>query len=453
MLVQSIVVQNLFLQKTCLINFHFNSSVCGSHNHTTETKEDNDIQRYVTNLGMCASLIENIPSVLVVLFLGPWSDKNGRKLPMMFPLIGLVLSISIYMLNYWFESWPAEYILFASIPTGLCGGSASLFMSINSYIADVSTPETRTSRISLLYGFITVSLPVSMFSSIYIYIYGGYVAIWGTSLTLAAIAFMYLTFFVTDTRGAVKNKENGALQDPSGLNVITEADESIIQNLWKCFTVTFQKRSGYKRATLCFLLVSMSLYVFSSVPGTVSYLYVRKKFGWDQPQYALFATIVSIITVFGNFLLLPFLSSVLKIRDSLVGLIALTGNIFAYIFQAFANTPHMFYIGSIGLVLSTATGVVIRSMLSKTVPSNELTHVYSVLAAFESIVPLMSSPAFSILYESTLVAFPGCVYLFGGGVLSIVLVLILVVFLLHLKENSTLPPYTTIENDPIVEVM
>ena len=49
--------------------------------------------------------------------------------------------------------------------------------------------------------------------------------------------------------------------------------------------------------------------------------------------------------ILGNFLLLPFLSSVLKIRDSLVGLIALTGNIFAYIFQAFANTPHMFYIG------------------------------------------------------------------------------------------------------------
>lgn len=115
-----------------------------------------------------------------------------------------------------------------------------------------------------------------MFSSIYIYIYGGYVAIWGTSLTLAAIAFMYLTFFVTDTRGAVKNKENGALQDPSGLNVITEADESIIQNLWKCFTVTFQKRSGYKRATLCFLLVSMSLYVFSS--GESSSHYEDKSF-------------------------------------------------------------------------------------------------------------------------------------------------------------------------------
>jgi len=451
-LVQSIVVQNLFLKKACSVNFNFNSSVCESHNHTVETKEDDDIQRYVTNLSMCASLIENIPSVLIVLFLGPWSDRNGRIVPMMFPLIGLALAISIYMLNYWFESWPAEYLLFASVPTGLCGGSASLFMSINSYIADISTPETRTSRISLLYGFITVSLPVSMFSSIYIYTYGGFMATWGTSLALTAIAFIYLTFFLSDTRGGVKEKDDRSLPDHARLNRLLEADDSALKNVWKCFTVTFQRRSGFKRPTLCVLLLAMSLYVFASVPGTVSYLYVRKKFAWEQPQYALFTTIVSIITVLGSFLLLPLLSSVLKIRDSLVGIIALSGNIFAFIFQGFADTPYLFYIGSTGLVLSTAIGVVIRSMLSKTVPKNELSHVYSVLAAFESIVPLMSSPAFSILYESTLVAFPGCVYLFAGGILFIDLILIMTVFLLQLKDD-TLTPYVTINNEPIVEVM
>jgi len=454
-IVQAIVVQNLFLQKTCRVNFHLNASACAPHNHTTTTTlhhDDDDIQRYVTNLSMCASLIENIPSVLIVLFLGPWSDRNGRKLSMMFPLIGLVLATLTYVLNYWFESWPAEYLLFASVPIGLSGGSAALFMSINSYIADVSTAETRTSRISLLYGFITVSLPVSMFSSIYIYTYGGYIAIWGTSLGLAAIAFIYLSFFVTDTRSSLKEKDEGALQDRSGRSAAAALDGSAIENLWKCFTVTFQKRTGYKRASMCLLLVAMSLYVFSSVPGTVSYLYVRRMFDWDQPEYALFTTIVSIITVLGSFLLLPLLSSYFKVRDSVVGMIAIGGNIFAYIFQGFAVAPHMFYIGSTGFVLSTAIGVVIRSMLSKTVPANELSHVYSVLAAFESIVPLMSSPAFSLLYESTLAAFPGCIYLFASGVLSVALILILIVFLLQVAESQLAVPYSQLESESVVEI-
>jgi len=72
-IVQAIVVQNLFLQKTCRVNFHLNASACAPHNHTTTTTlhhDDDDIQRYVTNLSMCASLIENIPSVLIVLFPG-----------------------------------------------------------------------------------------------------------------------------------------------------------------------------------------------------------------------------------------------------------------------------------------------------------------------------------------------------------------------------------------------
>jgi len=139
-----------------------------------------------------------------------------------------------------------------------------LSCSTSSYIADISTPETRTSRISLLYGFITVSLPVSMFSSIYIYTYGGFMATWGTSLALTAIAFIYLTFFLSDTRGGVKEKDDRSLPDHARLNRLLEADDSALKNVWKCFTVTFQRRSGFKRPTLCVLLLAMSLYVFAS---------------------------------------------------------------------------------------------------------------------------------------------------------------------------------------------
>jgi len=446
-IVQSIVVQNLYLQKTCAINLHLNSSICDSRNHSVQTQDDDNIQRYVTYLNVVASFIENIPSVLVVLFLGPWSDKIGRKTPMVCPLVGLFISTLIYVLNYWFPLWPAEYLLFASIPTGLSGGATALFMSMNSYIADVSSSETRTSRISLLYGFLTVSFPVSMFSSIYIYTYGGYLAIWGTSLAIATIAVFYLIFFVSESQCRKENDED----EDENPGELFASEDSVVQNVWKCFLTTFRERTEYKRAAVCILLVSMSLYVFAQVPSTVSYLYVRKRFEWDQPQYALFSTVASIITVLGSFLLLPLLSSYFKIHDCVVGVIALVGNIVFYVCQAAAETPEMMYFGSIGLVLTTATGVVIRSMLSKQVPRNELSHVYSVLASFESIVPLMASPAFNILYESTLDAFPGCVFIFASGVLLVLVVLLLVVFLLQWRESNTLP-YNSIETEPVVEI-
>ena len=37
-----------------------------------------------------------------------------------------------------------------------------------------------------------------------------------------------------------------------------------------------------------------------TVPGSVAYLYARKLFGWDQPQFALFSTISSLAAVAGK---------------------------------------------------------------------------------------------------------------------------------------------------------
>ena len=126
------MTQNLYLDKTCVVNFQLNLTDCSTHNHTNETDSvhTTEIQNYVSNLNIYGSLIENVPSIIVVLFLGPWSERNGRKLPMIFPLIGHICSVSMYMLNYYFASWPAEYILFASILWGLFGGSATMMMAL-----------------------------------------------------------------------------------------------------------------------------------------------------------------------------------------------------------------------------------------------------------------------------------------------------------------------------------
>ena len=44
-------------------------------------------------------------------YLGPWSDKNGRRPIMLIPIVGVVLSTLTYLLNYLAESWPAELLM------------------------------------------------------------------------------------------------------------------------------------------------------------------------------------------------------------------------------------------------------------------------------------------------------------------------------------------------------
>lgn len=113
-----------------------------------------------------------------------------------------------------------------------------------------------------------MSYPTANFISIYIYSYGGFYAIWGTSLAIGVITLLYIAFVIKDSRGAEENQSDAS----SMVNFISEDDTAnnqcsfgfVASNLWECFAVTFQARNGYKRACLVILLVAMCLFVFQS---------------------------------------------------------------------------------------------------------------------------------------------------------------------------------------------
>lgn len=117
-----------------------------------------------------------------------------------------------------------------------------------------------------------ISYPTASFISIYIYSYGGYYAIWGTSLGVGLITLLYIIFVIKDSRG----RESEELQNDAALSVNFDAEDPensqfnfffVVSNLWECFAVTFQPRNGYKRACLAILLGSMCLFVFQSMFG------------------------------------------------------------------------------------------------------------------------------------------------------------------------------------------
>lgn len=143
-------------------------------------------------------------------------------------------------------------------------------------MADITNTQSRTSRLSIMYGSMTISYPIASFVSIYIYTYGGYFAIWGTSLGLGTIALLYIIFWIKDSRGLESEDEQVESSYSPSVNFGQDDEElvalrtarcrcgSVALNLWECFTVTFQPRNGYKRACLSILLASMCVYVSQS---------------------------------------------------------------------------------------------------------------------------------------------------------------------------------------------
>jgi hypothetical protein len=253
----------------------------------------------------------------------------------------------------------------------------------------------------MLYGSLMISFPAANFASIYIYTYGGYLAVFGTSFGLGLLTLLYIIFFITDSRGqgaryVNMNISNEELEEPSP----PANCSSVISNLWECFYVTFQPRNGHKRACIIVLLMSMCFYVFASeynlkintasneitkMFNPFCYLFqfpvlllifthasyldgINHNLPYFLPFHLLqqlqvtraaracciHKSTVKMVYVLGSLFLLPLLSSCLKVNDCVIGIIALVGNIIGSLVIAFATSPLIFYLGKFEKISSLA---------------------------------------------------------------------------------------------------
>ena len=57
--------------------------------------------------------------------------------------------------------------------------------------------------------------------------------------------------------------------------------------------------------------------------------------------------------------------------------------------------------------MSTATFIIIRSMVSKIVSKSEVGRIFSLISSLDSLIPIMIAPGLTELYKVTIDFFPG----------------------------------------------
>jgi MFS family permease len=80
----------------------------------------------------------NIPlACIATIILGAYSDRRGRKFPMVVGLLGMFLGNAIYML-VWYQpiSLRLEFIYLAAFLDGSMGGFRLVMSSANAYLSD-----------------------------------------------------------------------------------------------------------------------------------------------------------------------------------------------------------------------------------------------------------------------------------------------------------------------------
>lgn len=147
----SVVEQAFFVNKACRVNHGLNTTICD--NLTADEYKDlnKEVQVTVSNFHLYNDIAGHVVPIILALFMGAWSDKRGRKLPLLIGLVGKLYYSTMVVVNAMQDTWPLEYVVYtATLPMAFTGADVAIFAAAFTYLVDISSQESRTMRVTLL---------------------------------------------------------------------------------------------------------------------------------------------------------------------------------------------------------------------------------------------------------------------------------------------------------------
>jgi len=118
-----------------MLAFHNESWRKCSHLSEYPDQED-EVQSTAASYLMYYKLIINLPAVLLLLFCGAWSDRVGRKLPVMLSSFGTVIAVIFFMISRVTVKWTLflGLVYIGAAVRGVFGKSTVMTMAMHRYI-------------------------------------------------------------------------------------------------------------------------------------------------------------------------------------------------------------------------------------------------------------------------------------------------------------------------------
>ncbi|XP_026328954.1 proton-coupled folate transporter-like [Hyposmocoma kahamanoa] len=419
-----LATQNLNLDKACRLNLKYGDAVCDAliaRKGDTYRTEETAVQEVIAGIEIWQNILYHAMPCFIILFIGAWSDRTGRrKIYILLPIVGNLLTcISNIVNTYFFYELPLELCMFmeAFCPC-ITGGWVTLSMGAFSYISDVSSEETRTFRMGIASLCFTACRPIGMALSGVLLKKMGYYGVFSLSALLYAVSIVYGVYYIKDPN-LPRSKE--VAEDKGFLR--TFFDLKHVKN-----TITVVLKKGPNRRRFKSIMVLVCLAIIDG-PNMVShrghqiardfalrYLYSRYRFNWDAVMYSFYVTVYIILHSFGALVSISIFSRKLHWDDSVLGLISNISRIAGALVTGLAqNSFHMYLAVAIETFNATST-TALRSISSKLVSRDEIGKLQSVFNLTAEVASLTFVPLYSWMYMVTLKYDAGFVYYVSAGI-------------------------------------
>ncbi|CAM6055374.1 unnamed protein product [Sphagnum tenellum] len=230
---------------------------------------------------------------------GALSDKYGRKYLILMPMLGSLLSSVLDIVHYSFIRLNSLQLLPSDLPLefyylenlyALFGGTATYYMGIYAYGADITEPNNRALRYGLYDGMEMTGVFLGTIASPYIFALGGYYGVYVARLVFVAFALLYILWFVKHKTEEEVTVDAKALEAGGAANMQKAVDANNNQTCtWKaklrryllapvkefCDSIA-KKRPHNLRAILHVELFIYFLYEFTTSYAAEIYIYMLK---------------------------------------------------------------------------------------------------------------------------------------------------------------------------------
>ncbi|KAL4704080.1 hypothetical protein ACJJTC_004426 [Scirpophaga incertulas] len=364
----SLAVQNLNLEKACRVNLNYSSEICDAlelRQTANYSMYENEVQTLIATIQGWKNVVQTAIPVMLILFVGAWSDKVGkRKACILMPIVGEFMTCIGFMLNTYF---------FYELPVEVAALTESNISSYNWRLVHV------------------LRYPIGSALSGVILRWVGYYGVFAISGSLYFFSLMYGIFYLEDSKKKVEVKTT-------------------------TFRVAFRKGPGNRRLRVSLLLIVVCV-VFGPLHGEfmILYLFTRYRFNWNEVQYSVWSTFSIITNLVGTALSMAIFSKHMKLDDTLLAIISSSSKIVSAFAYAFARNNLEIYIAPILEMLNGTSFIAMRSIATKLVSGEEFGKVNSLFGLAEAMMPLVYGPMYSQVYTATLQVLPGAVFLLGAA--------------------------------------
>ncbi|XP_035666144.1 solute carrier family 46 member 3-like isoform X1 [Branchiostoma floridae] len=404
------IQQQLVYQKVCVQTY--NDTVLCSNISAHET-EEKFVETVASGYLLYLNVANVIPSVLVLFFLGSWTDKFGRKAAMVLPSIGAMISASNLIIQSYFVYAAVPYLFIGSIVAGLTGGYACVLMSTYTYITDVTDDTMRTWRIGIVEAMTGLGATIGSALGGVMVDQLGFMWVFILYLILNIILIAYVVLWLRET---VQKKPENIQDQPTGkVNGLLNIENV---KMWGRVICKPREKRGRLHIVLLLCAFFISIIIFMGW-SDIGFLFVKYQLGsqWSSTMYGTFLAVSGILAFLGLSLFLPLLSRFLG--DTKLGQVGMLSRAASNIMVAFTTTVWMLFLGPVIGLFSGFGAASLRSLLSKEVEPTEKGALFSVVASVEVLSQLLASVLFNNLYPATLSFFPGFCFVLMGGVMII----------------------------------